>query len=73
MADHSLPTTALSDHTIDHGTFLEMVILLSKYDPISKLHIDSSIENSKICHNACSKQGVGTLTFLSKTVVLDKS
>lgn len=59
----------LSDHTIDHGTFLEMVILLSKYDPILKLHIDSSIEKSKLCRNAGSKQRGCTLTFLSKTTV----
>jgi hypothetical protein len=37
----------LNDHIIDHGTFLEMVILLSKYDPILKLYIDSSIEKIK--------------------------
>lgn len=45
----------LSHHTKDHGTFLEMVILLSKYDPTLKLHIDSSIEKYKSCHNAGSK------------------
>jgi hypothetical protein len=38
----------LSDQIIDHGTFFEMVILLSKYDPILKLHIDFSIEKSKM-------------------------
>ncbi|XP_050065551.1 zinc finger MYM-type protein 1-like [Aphis gossypii] len=59
----------LNDHTIDHGTFLETVILLSKYYPILKLHVDSSIEKSKLCHNSGSKQGGGTLTFLSKTTV----
>lgn len=59
----------LNDHTIDHGTFLETVILLSKYDPILKLHVDSSIDKSKLCHNSGSKQGDGTLTFLSKTTV----
>lgn len=59
----------LSEHTIDHGTILEMVILLSKYDPIPKLHIDSSIEKSKSCHNAGSRQGGGTSTFFSKTTI----
>lgn len=59
----------VNDHTIYHSTFLVMVILLSKYDPILKLHVDSSIEKSKLCHNSGSKQGGGTLTFLSKTTV----
>jgi len=55
----------LNDHTIDHGTFLETVIVFSKYNPILKLHVDYSIEKSKLCHNSGSKQGGGTLTFLS--------
>ena len=46
-----------------------MVVLLSKYDPNIKLYIDSSIEKSKLCRNAGSKQGGGTLTFRSKTTI----
>lgn len=63
----------LSDDNVDHGNFLEMVLLMSKYDDILKKHLDSCIKESKKIHQSnldVKTQGRGNLvTFLSKTTV----
>lgn len=51
----------LDDASLNHGNFLEIIILLSKYDQV--------IEQSTKSHNSGSKQGGGNITFLSKTTV----
>lgn len=38
---------SLEDHSLDHGNFLELVILLSAYDSTMKLHLDEVIKQSK--------------------------
>ena len=54
----------LDNSCMDHGNFLEMIILLSKYDLCLKEHLSECIENSK------KKRVRGSLvTFLSKTTV----
>ena len=35
-------TFLLDDPLIDHGNFLELLLLLSKYDEIMKVHLDRS-------------------------------
>lgn len=41
---------SLTDETLDHGTFLEMLILLGKFDPILKNHLDYVVLKSKKAH-----------------------
>lgn len=62
----------LDDDTIDHGNFLEIILLLGKYDVCLKEHLTLSIEKSKQIHQSetGSKGGRGSLvTFLSKTTI----
>ncbi|KAL4142010.1 hypothetical protein QTP88_004542 [Uroleucon formosanum] len=63
----------LNDPSFDHGNFLEMVMLLSKYDPVLKEHTDRAIYKSQKSNNrqTVSRPGqpVGLVTFLSKTTV----
>ena len=60
----------LEDHTVDHGNFLELILLLGKYDFCLKEHLDSCIENSKKLHLSGGTRGRGSLvTLLSKTTV----
>lgn len=63
----------LDNPALDHGNFLEIVLLLSKYDPLLKEHVDKVVSKSQ---KAKGRQGEtksgrlgGLLTFLSKTTV----
>jgi len=59
----------LTNETLDHGTFLEVLILLGKFDPILKNHLDSVVLKSKKAHEK-NKTGKGNLvTFFSKTTI----
>ncbi|CAH0547091.1 unnamed protein product [Brassicogethes aeneus] len=64
----------LDDTCADHGNFLEVLLLISKFDPILKVHIDKSIELSRKAHlkktdkNRPGRSG-SINTFLSKTTV----
>ena len=60
---------SLSDPQLDHGNFLEIILLLSKYDATLRAHLDIMIKKSQESHDRGSKQGGGILTFLSKTTV----
>lgn len=51
---------SLDDPHIDHGNFLELIILLSKYEPLLKRHLDKVIRCSKDAHLSGSK-GRGNL------------
>lgn len=54
----------LSNENVDHGNFLELILLVSKYDVLLKEHVDHCIQQST------SSQGRGSLvTFLSKNTV----
>ncbi|XP_034084713.1 uncharacterized protein LOC117554399 [Gymnodraco acuticeps] len=61
----------LDDDNIDHGNFLELIILLGKYDVCLKEHITECTEKSKKMHQSHSQaKGRGSaVTFLSKTTV----
>ncbi|XP_008178665.1 zinc finger MYM-type protein 1-like [Acyrthosiphon pisum] len=63
----------LNDSSLDHGNFLEIVMLLSKYDPVFKEHTDRAIYKSQKSKNrqTVSRPGRpgGLVTFLSKTNV----
>ena len=60
----------LDDGTIDHGNFLELILLLGKYDVCLKEHLDICIKKSKELHNSSGTSGRGSLvTLLSKTTI----
>lgn len=59
----------LENEGADHGNFLELVLLLGKYDICMKEHLNECIEKSKI-HHESGKTGRGSLiTMLSKNTV----
>lgn len=65
---------SLENEEIDHGNFLELILLLSKYDSCLQQHVTESIEKSKTQHlnnvkkQKSSKRG-NLVTMLSKTTV----
>lgn len=59
----------LKDENVNHGNFLETILLLAKYDPLLQNHINEAAVKSCKSHDAGSKQGGGISTFLSKTTV----
>ena len=62
--------STLCDEKVDHGTFLETVLLLAKYDNILKCHLENVIRKclqnkpDKHKHNCANRN-----TFISKTTV----
>jgi hypothetical protein len=61
----------LNDDTIDHGNFLEILLLLSKFDPLIKKHLDTVIEESNNRHasNLATKGRGSLITLISKTTL----
>ena len=60
----------LDEDNIDHGNFLELIILLGKYDVCLKEHLTECIAKSKRMHQSQQARGRGAaITFLSKTTV----
>lgn len=63
----------LDNPALDHRNFLEIVLLLSKYDPLLKEHVDKvvSISQEAKCRRGETKSGrpggLFFLSFLSKT------
>lgn len=45
----------LNDCSLDHGNFLEIVLLVSKFDHILQAHLDKIIKKSASIHNSDSK------------------
>ncbi|CAH2248014.1 Hypothetical predicted protein [Pelobates cultripes] len=62
---------ALDNEKLDHGNFLEILLLLSKFDPLLKNHLDTVIKKSKKQHQSAtsSKGRGGFVTLISKTTV----
>lgn len=61
----------LEDSSLDHGNFLELIILLGKYDVALKEHLSEVIDKSRKHHESASgSRGRGSLvTLLSKSTV----
>lgn len=59
----------LEDITKDHGNFLELILLVSKYDMCLKDHVSKCIENSKKLQSSGGKGRGSLITLLSKTTV----
>ncbi|KAL4088614.1 hypothetical protein QTP88_023703 [Uroleucon formosanum] len=55
----------LNNESVDHGNFLELIILLSKYDVVLNEHLKSVIKKSEKQHNCNSKSRGNLVTFLS--------
>jgi len=61
---------SLNDSTLDHGNFLDILLLLKKYDVVLSEHIDSITKNASVNHKKGKGKGRGaSLTFISKTTV----
>ena len=57
-------TQSIADMSVDHGNFLKILLLLSKYDSCLQQHITECIEKSTV------GQGRGAfVTLMSKTTV----
>ena len=60
----------LNDNSIDHDNFLELIILLGKYDVCLKEHLTACITQSKKMHQSQQARDRGAaITLLSKTIV----
>lgn len=60
----------MDNENLDHGNFLEIIMLIGKYDIILKTHLDKIIKQSKEYKSRGVKQRAGNfLTYLSKTTV----
>ncbi|KAJ8402055.1 hypothetical protein AAFF_G00372900 [Aldrovandia affinis] len=58
------------DCTLDHGNFLELILVIGKYDVSLKEHLDECMKKSKELHASSGTKGRGSLiTLLSKTTV----
>ncbi|KAE8741214.1 hypothetical protein FOCC_FOCC013248 [Frankliniella occidentalis] len=62
---------SLEDRSVNHGNFLELVLLLAEYDPVLQEHVRISIETSKKLRdsNPGSKGRGSFVSFLSKSTV----
>lgn len=65
----SVAAYTLEDNNIDHGNFLELAILLGKYDVCMKEHLTECVEKNKKIPQTQNKGQRSLLTFLSKTTV----
>lgn len=59
----------LEDTTLDHGNFLEIILLLGKYDVILEEHLSNCIGQSMQLHQFGAKGRGSLVTFMSKTTV----
>lgn len=71
-AKNSEAAYTLNDPTLDHGNFLEIILLLAKYDPLLKQHVDKAVMRSQKLHKS-KEEAIHSgrpgrfVTFLSKT------
>lgn len=59
----------LENTAVDHGNFLKLLILLSRYDLCLQQDISSCIEQSKIHHDSGAKGRGSLVTLISKDIV----
>jgi len=59
----------LDDFNIDHGNFLEIIVLLSKYDICLKEHLKECIEKSKKIHQTGAKARGSLVSLLSARTI----
>lgn len=67
--DQAEAAYTLENTAVNHGNFLELITLLSKYDMCLQQHLNTCIEQSKK-HRETGAKGRGSLvTFLSKDII----
>jgi len=59
----------LEDPSLDHGNFLEMIKLLSMYDPCLQQHLTECTEKSDKQHEAGARGRGSLVTLLSKDTI----
>ena len=65
--------SALCDEKVDHGTFLETLLLLAKYDNILKCHLENVIKNVRKTNPTSTSITVQTEIHLSPKLLLTLS
>jgi len=61
---------SLNDSSIDHGNFVDILLLFKKYDAVLSEHIDSITKSASANHKRGKGKGRGaSLTFISKSTV----
>lgn len=61
---------SLNNPILDHGNFLDILLLLKKYDTVLNDHIDSLTNKAQRKANSGNSKGkVSKVTFISKTTV----
>lgn len=68
-ADRNEAAYGLKEKAVDDGNFLELILLLKKYDVPLKEHLDDCIQNSEHQHETGGRGRGALLTLLSKTTV----
>ncbi|KAF0707145.1 protein FAM200A-like, partial [Aphis craccivora] len=66
---HNEAAYTLHNDSIDHGNFLDILLLLKKYDVVLHEYLDNIIKKSQVSHNSGNKTRGGLLTLISKTTV----
>lgn len=59
----------LDNSSLDHGNFLEILLLIRKSDVVLNEHLETVIKKSKASHESGNKNRGGLLTLISKTTV----
>lgn len=60
----------LEHRSLDHGNFLEMIMLLGLYDPCLQQHLTECIEKSKALHESGAGGRGSLVTLLSKDTII---
>lgn len=60
---------SLKEKAVDHGNYLELILLLKRYDVSLKEHADDCIQKSEHQHETGGRGRGALLTLLSKTIV----
>ena len=66
---HNEAAYTLHNDSVDHGNFLDILLLLKKYDVVLNEYLDNIIKKSQVSHNSGNKTRGGLLTLISKTTV----
>lgn len=68
-ADKNEAAYSLKEKAVDHGNFLELILLLKRYDVPLQEHVDHCIQKSEHQHETGGRGRGALLTLLSKTTV----
>lgn len=66
---HNEAAYTLHNDSIDQVNFLDILLLLNKYDVVLNEYLDNIIKKSQVSHNSGNKTRGSLLTLISKTTV----